>query len=110
MPPRPLQNTQQVSEWDSDEEAVNGQDESGNAAAPGTTDVPAPKPFNFKTPEGIKEFVEWAHQKHAAGSMAFHWRQWGDGIEKKGLFLSYLIVYTYAFHLTIIKSIPTQYC
>ncbi|KAJ7863539.1 hypothetical protein B0H13DRAFT_1899594, partial [Mycena leptocephala] len=97
--------TQQGSESDSDEE-------SDTIAAAAATDVSAkPKPFNFKTPEGIKEFIAWTLQKHPGGTMAFHWRQWGDGIEKKiqGFFLSYLIVYTYAYHLAIIKSIPARY-
>ncbi|KAJ7021994.1 hypothetical protein C8F04DRAFT_1139468, partial [Mycena alexandri] len=105
--------TQQGSESESDEEA-----ETSNAGAGDTTSTPVPsaadasvkpKAFNFKTPAGIEEFIAWTLQKHAGGTMAFHWKQWGDGIEKKGLFLSYLIVYTYAHHVAILKSMPPEY-
>ncbi|KAJ7775430.1 hypothetical protein B0H16DRAFT_1450060 [Mycena metata] len=49
-----------------------------------------PKPFNFKPPEGIEEFITWAFQQHVGtGSMVFHWKQWGDGIEKKSIPVRY---------------------
>ncbi|KAJ6611286.1 hypothetical protein B0H10DRAFT_1953160 [Mycena sp. CBHHK59/15] len=67
-------------------------------------------PFKFDTPKGIANFVNWALQVHAdSGTSAFHWRQWGDGKEKKGFLFLYLIVYTYVHHLTVIDTIPDEY-
>ncbi|KAJ6611823.1 hypothetical protein B0H10DRAFT_2223605 [Mycena sp. CBHHK59/15] len=51
-----------------------------------------PAKFSFETPEGIAVFIEWALQKHEeSGTLVFYWQTWGDGKEKKGLFLSHLI-------------------
>ncbi|KAJ6549175.1 hypothetical protein B0H10DRAFT_2243012 [Mycena sp. CBHHK59/15] len=69
-----------------------------------------PAKFSFKTPEGIAAFVEWALQKHKeSGTLAFYWQTWGDGKEKKGLFLSHLVAYTYAYHLTALAALPTKH-
>jgi hypothetical protein len=46
----------------------------------------ATKPLTFKLdrPEGIAAFVAWALQPHAStGTMAFHWKTWGNGVDKK---------------------------
>jgi hypothetical protein len=46
----------------------------------------AVKPLTFKLdrPEGIAAFVAWALQPHAStGTMAFHWKTWGNGVDKK---------------------------
>ncbi|KAJ6608161.1 hypothetical protein B0H10DRAFT_2227081 [Mycena sp. CBHHK59/15] len=69
-----------------------------------------PAKFSFETPEGIAAFVEWALQKHKeSGTLAFYWQTWGDGKEKKGLFLSHLVAYTYAYHLTALAALPTKH-
>ncbi|KAJ6626216.1 hypothetical protein B0H10DRAFT_1999368, partial [Mycena sp. CBHHK59/15] len=66
--------------------------------------------FTFKTPEGIAEFVAWALQPHKEGdTLAFHWKQWGNGIDKKGFLQSELIMYTYAYHLSCLDTIPGGY-
>ncbi|KAJ7820477.1 hypothetical protein B0H13DRAFT_2451626 [Mycena leptocephala] len=68
----------------------------------------ATKPLKFKPdrPEGIAAFVAWALQPHAStGTMAFHWKTWGNG----GFLQSYLIVYTYAYHLSCLETIPGGY-
>ncbi|KAJ6620529.1 hypothetical protein B0H10DRAFT_2188539 [Mycena sp. CBHHK59/15] len=86
--------------------------ESDEEAAGPLSDDPldaAPKPakFTFDTPEGIAAFVAWALQKHAeTGTMAFHWQTWGNGVDKKGLLQSHLIMYTFAHHLSALKTIP----
>ncbi|KAJ7884673.1 hypothetical protein B0H13DRAFT_2537196 [Mycena leptocephala] len=53
----------------------------------------AAKPLKFKldTPEGIAAFT------------------WGNGVDKKGFLQSYLIVYTYAYHLSCLATIPGGY-
>ncbi|KAJ7922457.1 hypothetical protein B0H13DRAFT_2317500 [Mycena leptocephala] len=49
--------------------------------------------FKLDTPEGIAAFVAWALQPRAStGTMAFHWKTWGNGVDKKGFLQSYLIV------------------
>ncbi|KAJ6600852.1 hypothetical protein B0H10DRAFT_2441025 [Mycena sp. CBHHK59/15] len=83
----------------------------GSDGQTAVSDAPAkPRPFKFDTPGGIADFVEWALQVHDGnGTSAFHWKQWGDGKEKKGFLLSYLIVYTYSHHLTVLDGIPDEY-
>ncbi|KAJ7750563.1 hypothetical protein B0H16DRAFT_1460669 [Mycena metata] len=86
-----LFDTQQKPNPDSDAEEEPEQEDtegcSGNRpslpAASDTDTAAKPKPFDFKTPAGIKEFIVWTLQTHTNGSKAFYWRQWGDGIEKK---------------------------
>ncbi|KAJ6631377.1 hypothetical protein B0H10DRAFT_1938273 [Mycena sp. CBHHK59/15] len=51
---------------------------------PAANPVPKVLKFTFDTPEGIAAFVEWALQPHdESGTMAFHWKTWGNGIDKK---------------------------
>ncbi|KAJ6629705.1 hypothetical protein B0H10DRAFT_1939676 [Mycena sp. CBHHK59/15] len=66
--------------------------------------------FAFNTPEGIAAFIKWALQSHAeSGTMAFHWKTWGNGVDKKGFLQSHLIVYTFAYHLACLAAIPGGY-
>ncbi|KAJ7099635.1 hypothetical protein C8R43DRAFT_1141446 [Mycena crocata] len=99
-----LINTHQDSNDDDEDPAENGQEpaaaaESDEPAA--TTDAP--------TPEGRAEFATWALTEHEGGTMAFHWKNWGGGVDKQGFFASYLINYMYAYHLSVLDSIPEEY-
>ncbi|KAJ7880456.1 hypothetical protein B0H13DRAFT_1891793 [Mycena leptocephala] len=78
---------------------------------PADSTVPDPTPpagtgpmvrkFDLKTPARITEFIEWSLQLHKeSGTMPFHWKQWGDGIDKQGLFQSDVILYVFAYHLS----------
>ncbi|KAJ7465495.1 hypothetical protein FB451DRAFT_1369850 [Mycena latifolia] len=83
-----------------------------SAAAENTTDdsvTNAPKPFVLDTPEGVRDFVKWALQRHDNGTMAFQWKTWGNGIDKKGFLQSHLIRYTFAYHLSCLAAIPGSY-
>ncbi|KAF7368104.1 hypothetical protein MSAN_00876600 [Mycena sanguinolenta] len=42
------------------------------------------------------------------GTMAFHWKTWGDGV-KKGFLQSPLLLYTLAYHLECLDDIPGAY-
>ncbi|KAJ6462161.1 hypothetical protein C8R45DRAFT_529214 [Mycena sanguinolenta] len=65
--------------------------------------------FKFDTPEGRAEFVAWCLESDAAsGTMAFHWKTWGDGV-KKGFLQSPLLLYTLAYHLECLDDIPGAY-
>ncbi|KAJ7194143.1 hypothetical protein GGX14DRAFT_576630 [Mycena pura] len=75
------------------------------------------KKFDFKTPDGVARFVKWAvtkpqdsdakpQDKHTS---PLHWKQWGDGEDKKGFLCSFLILYTFAHHLDTVNLIPLQY-
>jgi hypothetical protein len=45
--------------------------------------APLPK-LDLSNPDGIQNFIMWALQTHAAsGTMAFHWKVWGNGDEKE---------------------------
>ncbi|KAF7348717.1 hypothetical protein MVEN_01390600 [Mycena venus] len=80
------------------------------AASPSASVGPSVRKFSFKTPTGIAEFVEWALAPHEeSGTMAFHWKQWGDGKDKKGFLQTDLIVYTFAYHLSRLDAIPGGY-
>ncbi|KAJ6622611.1 hypothetical protein B0H10DRAFT_1944515 [Mycena sp. CBHHK59/15] len=69
-----LINVQKGGDSDSDSE----EEEPTTAGAP----VKA-RAFKFDTPKGIAEFIEWALEVHEeSGTMAFHWKTWGDGKEK----------------------------
>ncbi|KAJ6551984.1 hypothetical protein B0H10DRAFT_2242312 [Mycena sp. CBHHK59/15] len=97
------------SDDESDQDEQPNQDDAAASESNGPTAAAVkPRAFKFDTPEGIAEFVEWALQEQG-GTMVFHWQQWGDGKVKKGFFLSYLIVYVYAYHLSILESIPPEY-
>ncbi|KAF7341720.1 hypothetical protein MSAN_02070500 [Mycena sanguinolenta] len=91
-----------------DEEMVEVTDSAG---ATTTVITARPRKFKFSTSEGVAAFVEWCLGSHAAspGTMAFHWKTWGNGIEKKGFLQSHLILYTFAYHLTCLEAIPGAY-
>ncbi|KAJ6619561.1 hypothetical protein B0H10DRAFT_2216830 [Mycena sp. CBHHK59/15] len=82
-----------------------------------TTDADAPadaaaKPpkFKFDTREGITSFAQWCLQTHdVSGTMAFHWKTWGNGVNKKGFLQSYLILHAFAYHLACLEEIPGRY-
>ncbi|KAJ7255148.1 hypothetical protein C8J57DRAFT_1518076 [Mycena rebaudengoi] len=81
-------------------------------AAADVDPIPAAKPlkFAFNTPEGIAAFVAWALQTHKpSNTMAFQWKIWGGGVDKKGFLQSHLIVYTFAYHLSTLATIPGGY-
>ncbi|KAJ6613719.1 hypothetical protein B0H10DRAFT_2221962 [Mycena sp. CBHHK59/15] len=65
--------------------------------------------FALDTPERIAAFVDWALQPHDSGTMAFHWKTWGEGVDKKGFLQSHLIIYTFAYHLASLATIPGGY-
>ncbi|KAJ6610289.1 hypothetical protein B0H10DRAFT_2193487 [Mycena sp. CBHHK59/15] len=67
-----------------------------------------PCEFRFDTPKGIADFAEWALETDGK-TMAFQWEQWGDGKAKKGFLFSYLIVFAYVAHQSILDSIPSKY-
>ncbi|KAJ6630165.1 hypothetical protein B0H10DRAFT_2428127 [Mycena sp. CBHHK59/15] len=60
---------------------------------------------NLRTPEGIAAFVEWALQPQDH-TYPYHWRKWGNGTKKEGLFEAHLITYTFSYHLTALDAIP----
>ncbi|KAJ7930654.1 hypothetical protein B0H13DRAFT_1858467 [Mycena leptocephala] len=71
---------------------------------------PTVSKFDLKTPAGIAEFMEWSLELHKeSGTMPFHWKQWGDGIDKQGLFQSDMILYVFAYHLSSLDTIPAKY-
>jgi len=41
--------------------------------------------------------------------MAFHWKTWGNGVDKKGFLQSYLILHAFAYHLACLEAIPGGY-
>lgn len=106
---------------------TTGAADSAPAGEATATDNAAPTvaKFTFDTPKGIAAFVAWALQVHEGGTMAFQWQTWGNGIDKKvcalvtisygtdtqlqGFLQSHLIVYTYAYHLTCLATIPGSY-
>ncbi|KAJ6600187.1 hypothetical protein B0H10DRAFT_697846 [Mycena sp. CBHHK59/15] len=103
-----------TTEQSGDESDEDEDEPEQDPAAPGDSneDTPTstkPHAFKFDTLAARADFVEWALQQHENGTMVFYWQQWGDGKDKKGFFLSYLIVYAYAYHLSILDSIPIRY-
>ncbi|KAJ7246226.1 hypothetical protein C8J57DRAFT_1523784 [Mycena rebaudengoi] len=84
----------QEGDYHSDDEAPDSEEEDDS--------------LDLKTTEGIKAFVAWALQVKEHTS-PFHWKQWGDGVLKEGLFEGELIVYAFAAHLTAISCIPPKY-
>ncbi|CAK5272540.1 unnamed protein product [Mycena citricolor] len=87
-----------------DTDAPAPADTEGLDASLAGTAAAAPK-FNLKTPSGIAEFVSWVLKRHESGTMAFQWKQWGGGVEKK----SDLILHAFAYHLTCLDTIPGAY-
>ncbi|KAJ7461418.1 hypothetical protein FB451DRAFT_1497055 [Mycena latifolia] len=97
-------------------------DDTTSATAADATDTPAdagdvvpaeaakPLKFAFDTPAGIAAFITWALQSHAeSGTMAFHWKTWGNGKDKSGFLQSHLIVYTFAYHMSCLAAVPGGY-
>ncbi|KAJ7478444.1 hypothetical protein FB451DRAFT_184415 [Mycena latifolia] len=41
--------------------------------------------------------------------MAYQWKTWGNGTDKKGFLQSQLICYTYAYHRSCVAAIPGSY-
>ncbi|KAJ7823137.1 hypothetical protein B0H14DRAFT_3470230 [Mycena olivaceomarginata] len=98
-----------------DEEDTEANDNGPLPPTTPTPDVPADavpkaKKFKFDTPEGRAEFVAWALQHHdASGTNAFHWKIWGDGVDKKGFLQSKMILHAFAYHLACLEAIPGGY-
>ncbi|CAK5280855.1 unnamed protein product [Mycena citricolor] len=61
--------------------------------------------FHMRTPKEIAEFVAAMLEMEDDGTYAFHWETYG---EKKGLFMNYLILATFSYHLTILDAVPSQ--
>ncbi|KAJ7939182.1 hypothetical protein B0H13DRAFT_2532613 [Mycena leptocephala] len=91
--------------------AIQPAADSTTTTDPGAPTAPESKPlkFKFNTPEGVAAFVEWCLQPHAeSGTKAFHWKIWGDGIDKKGFLQSYLILHAFSYHLACLEAIPVE--
>jgi hypothetical protein len=60
-------------------------DSSAGDAATAETAPPAKiRKFKLNTREGVRAFIEFAHEPNAdTGTMAFHWKTWGNGVNKK---------------------------
>ncbi|KAJ6613533.1 hypothetical protein B0H10DRAFT_2191936 [Mycena sp. CBHHK59/15] len=69
-----------------------------------------PLKFKFNMREGVAGFLEWCLQSHDdSGTMAFHWKTWGGGVDKKGFLQSYLILHAFTCHLACLEEIPGGY-
>ncbi|KAJ7687490.1 hypothetical protein B0H17DRAFT_1136218 [Mycena rosella] len=90
------------------------EDEDDGAAAPDDEedeedeDEDEDEEFDLRTPEGVAAFAEWALQV-VDHTSPFHWKKWGKGVRKVGLFEGDLILYTFATHLAAIATIPSKY-
>ncbi|KAJ7865835.1 hypothetical protein B0H13DRAFT_2067249, partial [Mycena leptocephala] len=86
-------------------------DPSAGDAATAETAPPAKiRKFKLNTREGVRAFIEFAHEPNAdTGTMAFHWKTWGNGVNKKGLLQSYLILHAFAYHLVCLEGVPGGY-
>ncbi|KAJ7200732.1 hypothetical protein B0H12DRAFT_1154408 [Mycena haematopus] len=109
--PNEEENDKENAEGNDYDDIAADADASGITTDPDTsTDTPRPLKFKFDTPEGVAAFVEWCLQSHPGnGSMAFHWKIWGDGADKKGFLQSNLILHALAYHLTCLDAIPGAY-
>ncbi|KAJ7712749.1 hypothetical protein DFH07DRAFT_786004 [Mycena maculata] len=66
--------------------------------------------WKLYTAKGMAAFVKWALETCPdITTSPFHWRMWGDGVDKKGFLQSHLIVYTFAYHLSCLAAIPGGY-
>ncbi|KAJ6545944.1 hypothetical protein B0H10DRAFT_1969834 [Mycena sp. CBHHK59/15] len=75
------------------------------AGTPAGAVVAPPPKLDLSNPDGIQNFIMWVLQTHAAsGTMAFHWKVWGNGDDKE----SQLIMYTFAYHLAALAAIPAE--
>ncbi|KAJ6626371.1 hypothetical protein B0H10DRAFT_2304101 [Mycena sp. CBHHK59/15] len=80
------------------------------AVPKGTTPAPTVRKFNFSTPAGRAEFVEWALQLDSdRHTMAFHWVRWGDGVDKQGFLQHDLILCVFTYYFSRLEAIPTRY-
>ncbi|KAJ6541301.1 hypothetical protein B0H10DRAFT_2137141 [Mycena sp. CBHHK59/15] len=101
----------------SDEEDTNDDNPAAVNASATTADADAranasakPLKFKFNMREGVAGFVEWCLQSHDdSGTMAFHWKTWGGGVDKKGFLQSYLILHAFTCHLACLEEIPGRY-
>ncbi|KAJ7764025.1 hypothetical protein DFH07DRAFT_956294 [Mycena maculata] len=87
-------------------------DTNGDAAVLDANDDTADTAPRWKlyTAKGMAAFVEWALETRPdIPTSPFHWRTWGDGVDKKGFLQSHLIVYTFAYHLSCLAAIPGGY-
>ncbi|KAJ7454255.1 hypothetical protein FB451DRAFT_663044 [Mycena latifolia] len=76
-------------------------------AAENAGDIAPPKTFALDTPSGMAAYAAYVLEPHAkSGTMPFHWGTWGDGKKKSGFLQSDLILYTFAYHLTTLATIP----
>ncbi|KAJ6547949.1 hypothetical protein DFH09DRAFT_632095 [Mycena vulgaris] len=72
--------------------------------------VPTPQNFDFKTTGGRAYFVKWCLQTHGpSGTKAFHWKKWGNGVDKKGFLQSNMILHAFSSHLAALDTIPGGY-
>ncbi|KAJ6517195.1 hypothetical protein C8R47DRAFT_1254521 [Mycena vitilis] len=71
--------------------------------------VPPVSNCDLKTPAGIAQFVAWALKTDGSGSMPFHWKQWGNGVDKKGFLQAELIMHAFSYHLSCLDAIPSGY-
>ncbi|KAJ7029091.1 hypothetical protein C8F04DRAFT_1188021 [Mycena alexandri] len=82
----------------------------GESFGPHSPAIIAPRSFLFRTAQGITDFVTWARQVHEqSGTQVFHREMWGGGVDKKGLFMSHLILQAYVSHLNFLDTIPAEY-
>ncbi|KAJ7642524.1 hypothetical protein B0H17DRAFT_1216420 [Mycena rosella] len=92
------------------------EDEDDGAAAPDDEedeededeDEDEDEEFDLRTPEGVAAFAEWALQV-VDHTSPFHWKKWGKGVRKVGLFEGDLILYTFAAHLAAVAHHPSKY-
>ncbi|KAF8155159.1 hypothetical protein K438DRAFT_1777867 [Mycena galopus ATCC 62051] len=100
-------------EEDAEEGSGDDMDTSADAsidAADAPTGSPKPPKFKLNTPEGRATFVEWCLQTApGGGTFAFHWKTWGNGVDKKGFLRSHIILHALAYHLTCLEAIPGGY-
>ncbi|KAJ7621663.1 hypothetical protein B0H17DRAFT_1151823 [Mycena rosella] len=93
---------------------TGSEDEDDGAAAPDDEedeedeDEDEDEEFDLRTPEGVAAFAEWALQV-VDHTSPFHWKKWGKGVRKVGLFEGDLILYTFAAHLAAVATIPSKY-
>ncbi|KAF7292183.1 hypothetical protein MIND_01245800 [Mycena indigotica] len=84
---------------------INGEDEGDEDADEGHGLIPV------DTPAGVADLVEYFLTSSGDGhSKAFHWNKWDESQEScTGLFESFLIKYTFTFHLMFLDTIPHEY-
>ncbi|KAF8199217.1 hypothetical protein K438DRAFT_1966434 [Mycena galopus ATCC 62051] len=104
-------------ESDKEEDAKEGSGDDMDTSADASVDAanaptgsPKPPKFKLNAPEGRATFVEWCLQTApGGGTFAFHWKTWGNGVDKKGFLQSHIILHALAYHLTCLEAIPGGY-